>query len=82
MVVRELDGGVRDHAGDEGDEDGRGAVLRVPEEQRDGGAEVDVAREHGAGGQQLGRALRCQAVSKTLCKKANFNFVTFGNAFA
>lgn len=46
-VIGPLDGGVRDRAGDEGDEDGGGAALRVPQEHRDGGAEVDVPAEHG-----------------------------------
>ena len=67
-VIGPLDGGVRDHAGDEGDGDGGGAALRVPQEHRDGGAEVDVAAEHGRKRQHLGRTPRCQAVSKALWK--------------
>ena len=46
-VIGPLDGGVGNHAGDEGDEDGGGAALRVPQEHRDGGAEVDVPAKHG-----------------------------------
>ena len=67
-MIGHLDGGVRYHAGDEGDEDGCGTALRVPQEHRDGGAEVDVPGEHGRGCQDVGRTLRYQTVSKALWK--------------